>query len=244
MSSRAPGAKGPDSVSPAAPAPSDADNDPRRLFAPPDLDPNLGLLKAHFETHSGRVPDPIRNYHIENPVSEEIRASAVDASVLVPIVEDEDGLRVLLTRRHHAISYPGQICFPGGRADAGDADAEETALRETREEIGLSARHVRILGRLGTYHTQSGYRITPVVGLIRPPFSLFANPREVDEILEIPLSALTRSSSYRIWRTAEEQGQAFFAMEHGDIRLTGPTVCLAMGFYEALARTRRSQPEV
>ncbi|MDG2334754.1 MAG: CoA pyrophosphatase [Myxococcota bacterium] len=209
----------------------------RSVFAPPDLDPSLSLLEAHFESARGRTPDPIRNYHRESPVSDRIRDQAVAASVLLPIIERPEGLQILLTRRHHAITYPGQICFPGGRADATDGSAEATALRETHEEIGLTPSRVRILGRLGIYHTQSGYRITPIVGLIRPPFSLSASPHEVDEILEIPLATLTRSSSYRIWRTAPETDQAFFAMEYGEIRLTGPTVCLAMGFYEALAAT-------
>lgn len=218
---------------------SHAEASPHRqsVFAPPDLDPSLGLLEAHFDSSGGRAPDPIRNYHRESPVSDQIRERAVAASVLLPIIDRPEGLQILLTRRHHAITYPGQICFPGGRADATDASAEQTALRETQEEIGLTPDRVRLLGRLGIYHTQSGYRITPVVGLIRPPFSLSANPHEVDEILEIPLGALTRSSSYRIWRTAKEKRQAFFAMEHGEVRLTGPTVCLAMGFYEALAAT-------
>ena len=210
----------------------------RPAFDPPDLDPNLPFLEAYFASELGRAPAPIRNYHFEAPVSDEIRANAVAASVLVPIVEYPDQLRVLLTRRHHAISYPGQICFPGGRADPSDSSTEETALRETREEIDLAAQHVRVLGRLGDYYTQSGYCITPVVGIVTPPFSLNANPGEVDEILEIPLHALTRGGSYRIWRRVAERQQAFYAMEHREIRLTGPTVCIAMGFFEALVAAR------
>ncbi len=204
-------------------------------FKPPDLDPNLPLLEAYFASEVGRAPEGIRNYHHEDPVAAVVRESATPASVLVLIVEHPDALRVLLTRRHADISYPGQICFPGGRADPGDASVEATALREAHEEIDLDPSLVRILGRLGDYYTQSGFRVTPVVGVVEPPLALTANPREVAEILEVPLKALTRAASYQIWRRVPERSQAFYAMEHGDVRLTGPTVCIAMGFYEALA---------
>ena len=168
-------------------------------------------------------------------MDQSIRARAVPASVLVPIVEHSDGLYVLLTRRHQDISYPGQVCFPGGRADPEDTNPEATALREAHEEIDLDPESVRILGRLGDYYTHSAFRITPVVGLVRPPLELTPSPQEVTEILEVPLQVLTRASSYRIWRTLPEREQAFYAMEYGEVRVTGPTVCLSMGFYEALA---------
>lgn len=173
-------------------------------------------------------------------MSTRVKKAATPAAVLIPIVLYPDRLSVLLTRRHEDISYPGQICFPGGRSDATDSDAVSTALRETHEEINLHPTRVRVLGTLGHYFTQSGFRITPVVGLVAPPFELTPSPGEVDEIIEAPLAALTRASSYRIRRTDNERNEAFYAMEHGDVRLTGPTVCLAMGFYEALVETHLS----
>lgn len=212
--------------------------DTEPTFRPENLDPSLSLLEAHFS--GDRAPTPIRNYHRESPVREAVKRNAKPAAVLIPIVLYPDRLQVLLTRRHEDISYPGQICFPGGRSDPNDSDPIATALRETQEEIDLDPTRVRVLGCLGHYFTQSGYRITPVVGLVTPPFELTPHPGEVEEILEAPLSALTRNSSYRIWRTDNERRESFYAMEHGDIRLTGPTVCLAMGFYEALAETQRS----
>lgn len=214
------------------------DNHPE--FRPADLEPSLSLLEAHFSSARGRRPDPIRNYHRESPVSEAVKAQATPAAILIPIVRRAERLDVLLTRRHEAISYPGQICFPGGRSDPTDRDAVETALREAREEIDLDPAQVRVLGSLGPYFTQSGFRITPVVGLVTPPLALTPSAGEVDQILEAPLAALTRAASYRIWRSDEERNQAFYALEHGEIRLTGPTVCLAMGFFEALAETHRT----
>jgi len=216
--------------------------EPPETFAPPDLDLDRPLLERYFASLGGRTPAEIGNYHQETPADESIRARAIPASVLIPLVEHTDGLSVLLTRRSEGISYPGQVCFPGGRADPGDASPEATALREAHEEIGLDPESVRILGRLGDYYTQSAFRITPVVGLVRPPLELTPSPREVTEILEVPLQVLTRAKSYRIWRTVPEREQAFYALEHGKVRVTGPTVCVAMGFYEALALWVSSAP--
>ncbi len=204
-------------------------------FAPPDLRPGLPLLEAYFRSDQARHPAPIRNYHLEAPVADEVRRKATSAAVLIPIIEYRDGLSVLFTRRHQQISYPGHICFPGGRANVEDADARATALREAEEEIDLDPDAVRILGTLGEYHTQSGFCITPVVGILSPPLSLTPRPGEVEEILEMPLSVLTRAHSYRIWRRDPTRDEAFYALEFGDMQITGPTVCLAMGFYEALA---------
>ena len=209
-------------------------------FAPPDLDPNLPFLEAHFASDLGRSPLPIRNYHREPPVSDAVKQNAVTSAVLVPIILRPDGLKLLFTRRHPDISYPGMLCFPGGRKDPEDADARATALREAHEEIDLDPSQVRILGTLGEYYTQSGHRITPVVGVVTPPLDLTPSPTEVVEIIELPLSIITRSDSYRIWRTDPPNEGAWYAMEYGEIQLTGPTVCLAMGFYEALAETQRA----
>jgi 8-oxo-dGTP pyrophosphatase MutT (NUDIX family) len=107
----------------------------------------------------------------------------IPASVLLPIVERSHGLTMLLTQRSpNLTNHPGQIAFPGGRADAGDHSAIDTALRETEEEIGLLRRHIDVIGTLPDYFTLTGYQITPVVALIRPPFDLRAEPGEVEEI--------------------------------------------------------------
>ena len=80
---------------------------------------------------------------------------------------------MLFTRRTaHLKSHSGQISFPGGRAEAHDPTPERTALRETWEEIGLPAERIELLGRLSDYHTRTGYRITPVVGVVQPPIPL------------------------------------------------------------------------
>lgn len=113
------------------------------------------------------------------------------AAVLVPLVATGAAVEVLLTRRTaHLHDHAGQISFPGGRTDEGDRDAIHTALREAEEEIGLPAAHVDILGTLPEYLTGTGYRVTPVVGLIERPFEPRLDRFEVDEAFAVPLAFL------------------------------------------------------
>ena len=124
--------------------------------------------------------------------------SPSDASVLVGLVQRPQGLRVLLTRRaDHLRDHAGQISFPGGRRDPGDADAEDTALREAEEEVGLARRHVEILGTLPVYTTVTHYRVTPVVALVSPPFDLVLDAFEVAEAFEVPLQFLMSPAHHR-----------------------------------------------
>ena len=109
------------------------------------------------------------------------------ASVLIGIVT-RDTPKVLFTlRTAHLTDHPGQISFPGGRAETFDADATATALRETSEEIGLDASWVEVLGSLPMYTTGTGFVVTPVVALVRPGFTPAADPFEVAEVFEVPL---------------------------------------------------------
>lgn len=120
------------------------------------------------------------------------------ASVLIPLVERDDGARVLLTRRTaHLRDHAGQISFPGGRAEAADASAVHTALRESEEEVGLAPRHVHVLGQLNVYTTVTGYRVTPVVALVDPGFTLALDRFEVDEAFEVPLHFLMTPAHHR-----------------------------------------------
>ena len=119
------------------------------------------------------------------------------AAVLIPLVDRGDDLNVLLTYRsidleHHA----GQISFPGGRLETSDPDPESGALRETEEEIGLAREYVEILGRLPDHVIISGYRVTPVVGLVRPGFTLTLDPTEVAGTFEAPLRHLFDPSTH------------------------------------------------
>jgi len=121
-----------------------------------------------------------------------------EAAVLVPLVNRPGRVHLLLTQRTlHLDDHAGQISFPGGRVEAADANREETALRETEEEIGLGRGTVALLGRLPVYEIPSGFRITPVVGWIEPPFSLKPDPLEVAAVFEAPLDYFLETTHYQ-----------------------------------------------
>jgi len=127
-----------------------------------------------------------------------IQGTPSPASVLVPLVMREGGLNVLLTRRtDHLRDHAGQISFPGGRAEAHDADPVATALRETEEEVGLHRRHVEVIGALPHYTTITSYVVTPVVALVEPDFTLDLDSFEVAEAFEVPLAFLMTPAHHR-----------------------------------------------
>jgi 8-oxo-dGTP pyrophosphatase MutT (NUDIX family) len=121
-----------------------------------------------------------------------------EAAVLVPLIGRAGAVQVLLTQRTaHLSDHAGQISFPGGRVEPEDATREDTALRETEEEIGLARNRVRVLGRLPHYDIPSGFRITPVVGWIEAPFELTLDAFEVAAVFEAPLTHFLDASRYQ-----------------------------------------------
>src|SRR5580704_12787897 len=123
-----------------------------------------------------------RGDHDLNPGETPPSAALRPAAVLVPLIEHRDGWTVLLTQRTaHLSAHAGQISFPGGRIEAADADAVAAALRETEEEVGLARANVSVVGRLDTYITGTGFEITPIVGIVAPPYELTIDPYEVAE---------------------------------------------------------------
>lgn len=121
-----------------------------------------------------------------------------DAAVLVPMVERGGQVNLLFTQRtEHLAAHAGQISFPGGGVEAQDAGREDTALRETEEEIGLARQHITVLGTLPEYRLPTGFRIAPVVGWIEAPFQTQPDPYEVADIFEIPLSHFLDPARYQ-----------------------------------------------
>jgi 8-oxo-dGTP pyrophosphatase MutT (NUDIX family) len=160
------------------------------------------------------------------------------ASVLLPIVTRPEGLAMLLTRRTaHLKTHSGQIAFPGGGAEPGDASAEATALRETHEEIGLAPARVELLGRLSDYHTRTDYRVTPVVGLVAPPIELALDAHEVDEAFEVPLAFLLDPANH-LRHQREFQGRTvpFYAIPYRDYYIWGATAGMLVNLYRFLAQ--------
>ena len=120
------------------------------------------------------------------------------AAVLVPLVQRDTGLNLLLTRRtDHLRDHAGQISFPGGRVEPEDDGPVATALRETEEEIGLSRQHIEIIGQLPVYSTVTAFQVTPVVGLVEAEFTLQLDDFEVAEAFEVPLAFLMNPAHHR-----------------------------------------------
>ena len=174
-------------------------------FKPEDL-PVLGL-DSHLPAlaASAIVPAAMRQRFGSPPLWEpevkveraRVTRPPAAASVLVPLVL-RDELTVLLTQRtDHLTDHPSQISFPGGRAEPQDADAVATALREAREEIGLDAGEVEVLGSLPTYTTGTGFIVTPVVALVKPGFRLELDPFEVADAFEVPLAWVMNPANHQ-----------------------------------------------
>ena len=166
--------------------------------------------------------------------------ATIPAAVLVPFVLGT-APGVLLTRRTaHLTTHAGQVSFPGGRIDPQDADAEAAALREAQEEIGLNPARVELAGRLPDYVTATGYRITPVLGLLSPGVALdglglAASPHEVDLVFELPLAVLLDPTApqrkSREWRGRMRE---YWEWPHPEHHIWGATAAILVGLAERL----------
>lgn len=160
------------------------------------------------------------------------------AAVLVPLIDHASGMTVLLTRRtEHLTSHAGQISFPGGRMEAADPTPEDTALRETEEEVGLMRDAIRLVGRLGVRETGTGYKVVPVVGLIDPPLALIPDPSEVAEVFEVPLDFVLDPANHRIESTVVRGVEReFYVMPYNGHRIWGLTARLLVTLAEVIKR--------
>jgi 8-oxo-dGTP pyrophosphatase MutT (NUDIX family) len=139
-------------------------------------------------------PDPLDLHAIS--LQDGVRVT--HAAVLVPLVSHTGHVNLLLTQRtEHLDDHASQISFPGGRVEPSDVDREDTALRETQEEIGLARSAITVLGRLPVYEKPSGFRITPVVGWIESPLELKPDTFEVAGVFEAPLEHFLNSANYQ-----------------------------------------------
>ncbi len=196
-------------------------------YAPVGFDGEMRSLAQHRGDHN-------LNPEMVSEIGE--RGALMEAAVLIPIVVRPEGLTVLLTRRtEHLSNHPGQISFPGGRTEADDADAEQAALRETQEEIGLLPERIRLLGRLDDYITRTGFVVTPVVGLVTPPFELELDAFEVDEAFEVPLAFLVDPHSrQRHSHMLHGKERFFYAMPYVDYFIWGATAGMLVNLSQLL----------
>jgi 8-oxo-dGTP pyrophosphatase MutT (NUDIX family) len=156
------------------------------------------------------------------------------AAVLIPVVDRPDPT-VLLTLRTELPSHPGQIAFPGGKIDAGDATPAAAALREAEEEIGLTHDLIEPIGYLDLYLTFSGFRILPTVARVRPGYELVLNEREVADAFEVPLAFLMDAQNHalhsRDWKGIQRK---YYAMPFGERYIWGVTAGILRNLYERI----------
>jgi 8-oxo-dGTP pyrophosphatase MutT (NUDIX family) len=152
------------------------------------------------------------------------------AAVLVPLINRDIGLTVLFTERSRDLpDHPGQISFPGGRVERDDGDAGYAALREAREEVGLPSERVTLLGRLAEYETVTGYRVTPVVGWVEPPFDVKTDPVEVADVFEVPLAfLLDPANQQRHFRMIGDRRRDYYAIPYGERYIWGATAAMLL----------------
>jgi len=165
-----------------------------------------------------------------------------DAAVLVPVVNHLAGPTILLTKRtDHLTKHAGQVSFPGGKVDEGDADAVAAALREAQEEVGLAPDHVEVCGFLDTYRTGTGFEIVPVVGLVRPGFELTLQESEVQAAFEVPLHFLLDRTNHQR-QSAMWQGirREYYAMPYGDYFIWGATAAMLVNLCDVMEAVREN----
>jgi len=198
----------------------------------------FGNTRPHHELADWRLLG--MNPELGRRLERHFPADPVPAAVLFPLVDRPQGLTVLLTQRasqlaHHA----AQISFPGGRLEADDADAASGALREAHEEIGLDPDAVSVFGYLPDHLVISGFRVTPVLGLVRPPFSLQLNPAEVAGVFEVPLAHVLDSANHkaRLRRVGDEDLLLYDIPWQGQ-NIWGATAGMLLTFVRLLQETR------
>jgi len=183
-------------------------------------DPTLRAPHSDFEALGGQPAD----------------VTLRPAAVLIPLVEHQAGLTVLLTRRADTLrAHTGQVAFPGGRCDAGETPWE-TALREAQEEVGLDPGRVTLAGLSTRYQTLSGFDITPVVGFVKPGARYRPNPDEVADVFETPLDILMDLNNYerRSREMPDGQTRYYYALPYRGQLIWGVTAGMLRILYERL----------
>jgi 8-oxo-dGTP pyrophosphatase MutT (NUDIX family) len=188
-------------------------------------------LEALADNDTADVPAPIGDHDLN--ALPRATSPLTPAAVLVPLVERPRGLHVLLTQRtEHLNDHAGQVSFPGGRREDFDAGSVETALRETREEIGLAEDFIEVIGLLDDYETGTGFRVTPVVSFISEGFTLALDRFEVADAFEVPLDYLFDPANQQM-RSREFNGRRrhYYVFEYQDRLVWGATAGMLMNLY-------------
>lgn len=201
------------------------------------LAPSLAGLAEPLDLDGARArrSDRTRGDHVIDP-GMRLKETLKPAAVLVPLVNHDAGMSVMLTRRtDHLMDHAGQISFPGGRIEETDENAVAAALREAEEEVGLPLSHVEVVGRLDDYATGTGFLVAPVVGVIEPPYPTELDPFEVAEAFEMPLDFVMDPRNHkresRIFKGVERH---FYVLPYEDRYIWGATAAMLVNLYEVL----------
>lgn len=191
-----------------------------------------GLGQLRDQRIEGDLIDDLNQAEIEE-MTKDLRLAAV----LVPLVEHADEPSILLTRRaDHLEKHSGQVAFPGGKVEDNDATPIAAALRETEEEIGLDPSHIEVAGVLDTYQTGTGFLILPVVGFVKPGFTLTPDKNEVADVFEVPAHIALSSQN---WKTdsGEWKGRMwnFYSMDYQGYNIWGATAGMLMHMSRRIA---------
>jgi 8-oxo-dGTP pyrophosphatase MutT (NUDIX family) len=200
------------------------------------LSPDVATIRRAL--HPLATPPRARCWN-EDDLAGLLPPSPVDAAVLVGQVPRADGWRVLLTRRTDALRHhAGQVSFPGGRVEVGDADAVAAAMRETREEIGIAASQVTPLGYLDPIATVTGFRVCPVVAVIAVDYVARPDAREVDEVFEVAFGHLMTAANLRLvpmpWRDGTRDVPEFVDHVHPGQRIWGVSAAILLNLRQRL----------
>jgi 8-oxo-dGTP pyrophosphatase MutT (NUDIX family) len=180
---------------------------------------------------------PARGDHDADPVMRKIAEVKPirPAAVLVPVVDHPEPTVLLTQRAQHLPDHAGQVSFPGGKIESDDKDPCASALRETREEIGLDRSHVEPLGYLDLYMTTLGYRIVPVIARVKPGFTLKLNVAEVDATFEVPLSFLMdQTNLHRHSREWQGMTRHYYAITFGEHYIWGVTAGILRNLHDRI----------
>lgn len=187
--------------------------------------------------HDHSITDVIRGDLDLDPVLWEkagVKATR-PAAVLVPVVDHPEPTVLLTLRTPDLSSHAGQIAFPGGKIDAGDASPLAAAVREAEEEIGLGASLIDPIGYLDLYLTFSGFRILPVVARVIPNYALTLNASEVADTFEVPLAFLMSPDNHkrgsRDWKGIQRE---YYAIPFGERYIWGVTAGILRNLYERI----------
>ena len=187
-------------------------------------------LRDALERGARRTPEILPGDAFDEEVSDR-----TPAAVLVPVVDRAEPTVIFTERPKTMRKHPGQVSFPGGRIDPGDAGPVDAALREAEEEIGLAREYVEVIGTTDCYRTVTGFEVIPVVAVVRPGFTLMPHPGEVDDVFEAPLHFVLDPARQKV-RTAQWRGRerTYYEILWEDRRIWGATAAMLVNLSRRL----------